>query len=109
MPAGLYGTWSGGVIQGTVTGKMTPGGSFTFLEELIETGHTGTPWEYTRMAVITGAGSFVSPTQATGTANITTECRTTDDTTGSMCGDNSTSDSFTGSINWEFNGTGATP
>jgi len=109
VPPGAYGDWNGNAtIQGTVTGKMVPGGSFTFREELIETYSPGTSFEYTRKAVIEGTGSFVSPTRATGTATLDADCRTVDNYA-NICGDYpSLSDHFTGSINWEFNGTGVT-
>jgi len=112
IPSDLYGTWNGSqntVIQGTLTGKVVPGGSFTFQEELRETGLSDTPWEYTRKAIIVGTGLFASPTRATGTATITIECSTLDPSEGGFCGDYASSDSYTGAISWEFNGSGTTP
>jgi hypothetical protein len=110
IASGLYGDWNGdATIEGTITGKAVPGGSFTFREELIEKYKPGDPnWESIRKVVFEGTGSFVSPTRATGTATISAECLTVDNTS-TLCGDEySAADSFTGTINWEFNGTGVT-
>ena len=107
IASGLYGDWNGSAtIEGTITGMAVPGGSFIFREELIEKNMPGDPtWGSTRKVIFIGTGSFVSPTRATGTAKISTECSTVY-TSSTLCGDDySASDSFTGTINWEFNGT----
>jgi hypothetical protein len=99
-----YGTWFGGAtISGTITGKAVPGGTFNFVETLTETNKPDDPtyWS-TRTTVIAGTGSFVSDIQAKGTATYTAECRGGVDVA-SYCGISSTYDSFTGTINWEFN------
>jgi len=110
IASGLYGDWNGSAtIEGTITGTLIPGGSFTFREELIEKYETGTSFEYTRKVVFIGTGSFSpgSATHATGTATLDAECRTVDNYA-NICGDYpSLYDYFTGTISWEFNGTGS--
>jgi hypothetical protein len=107
MPLGLYGDWNqSATIEGTINGRAVPGGSFTFTETLIERTSPGDPyWETTRQVVIAGTGSFVSPTQATGTATMDIECRTVDETSSTCADDFSQFDSYSGTISWEFNAT----
>jgi len=110
IASGLYGDWNGSAtIEGTITGKAVMGGNFTFREELIEKYKPSDPnWESIRKVVFEGTGSFVSPTRATGTATLSAECLTVDKNS-TLCGDDySASDSFTGTIIWEFNGTSGT-
>lgn len=108
---GLYGTWfgPGSSIEGKVTGTLVPGGSFTFHEELTEKyENPDNPaiWWAIRTVVLDGTGTFVSATQARGTASYSAEC-TGSNESANYCGEGYTlskHDSFTGTINWEFNG-----
>ena len=109
---GLWGNWmtdDGESIEGKITGTLVPGGSFTFREELTERYENPeypTIWWYTKTVVIEGTGTFVSTTQARGTATYSAECIGSDENS-NFCGEGytlSAHDSFTGTINWEFNG-----
>jgi len=103
---GLYGTWfgAGSSIEGKVTGTLVPGGSFIFREELTETySRENNAFWSTRAVVIEGTGTFVSTTQATGSATYSAECKASSPDI-SHCGIGSAYDFFTGTINWEFNG-----
>jgi hypothetical protein len=108
IASNLYGDWnSDATIEGTITGSLIPGGSFTFREELTEKYKLGTSFEFTRKVVILGTGSFStgSAMHAAGTATFDADCSTVDNYA-NICGDSpSLNDHFTGTIAWEFNST----
>ncbi|MBA4386239.1 MAG: hypothetical protein C0410_16015 [Anaerolinea sp.] len=100
---GLYGTWSGGAyIEGKINGNIEADGRITFQEELTEQHKPGDiSWWEKRVTIIKGTGTFVSATQATGTATFTAECTAATEVA-SHCGLESKYDYFTGTIPWEF-------